>query len=56
MAGETVALKLAFTPLTHMSYESMRKMQAIQPKMKSIQERYKNDPTKELVYDVNWGK
>lgn len=42
----TVALKIAFTPLTHMSYESMRKMQAIQPKLKSIQERYKKDPTK----------
>ncbi len=42
----TLALKGLFTPLTHMSYESMRKMQAIQPKMKSIQERYKNDPQK----------
>lgn len=42
----TVVLKLLFTPLTHMSYASMRKMQAIQPKMKSIQERYKSDPAK----------
>ncbi len=42
----TIALKLLFTPLTHMSYESMRKMQAIQPKMKSIQERHKKDPSK----------
>ncbi len=40
----TCALKLLFAPMTHMSYESMRKMQAVQPKMKSIQERYKNDP------------
>lgn len=43
----TIALKLAFTPLTHMSYDSMRKMQAVQPKLKSIQERYKNDPQKQ---------
>lgn len=42
----TIALKLLFTPLTHMSYESMRKMKAVQPKMKAIQERYKNDPSK----------
>ena len=42
----TVGLKVAFTPLTHMSYDSMRKMQAIQPKLKSIQERHKKDPTK----------
>jgi YidC/Oxa1 family membrane protein insertase len=42
----TVAIKIAFTPLTHMSYESMRKMQAIQPKLKSIQERHKKDPAK----------
>jgi YidC/Oxa1 family membrane protein insertase len=42
----TIALKVAFIPLTHMSYESMRKMQAIQPKLKSIQERHKKDPTK----------
>lgn len=42
----TCVLKLLFAPMTHMSYESMRKMQAVQPKMKSIQERYKNDPQK----------
>lgn len=42
----TFALKGVFTPLTHMSYESMRKMQALQPKLKSLQERYKKDPTK----------
>ncbi len=42
----TLIIKGLFTPLTHMSYESMKKMQAIQPKVKSIQERYKNDPSK----------
>lgn len=42
----TCVIKLLFTPLTHMSYESMKKMQAIQPKLKSLQERYKGDPQK----------
>jgi len=42
----TCLIKLAFTPLTHMSFESMKKMQAIQPKLKAIQEKYKKDPTK----------
>ena len=40
----TCLIKLVFTPLTHMSFQSMKKMQAIQPKMKSLQERYKSDP------------
>lgn len=39
----TVLLKLLFTPLTHMSFESMKKMQALQPKLKAIQEQHKND-------------
>ncbi len=42
----TFLLKLLFSPLTHMSFESMKKMQALQPRIKSIQERYKKDPTK----------
>ena len=42
----TIGLKGLFAPLTHMSYESMKKMQAIQPKLKSLQQRYKNDPQK----------
>jgi YidC/Oxa1 family membrane protein insertase len=42
----TLVLKGVFTPLTHISYESMRKMQALQPKLKSLQERYKKDPAK----------
>lgn len=40
----TLLIKLLFTPLTHMSYASMSKMQALQPKMKAIQNQYKNDP------------
>ncbi len=42
----TLALKAVFTPLTHMSFQSMKKMQALQPKLKSLQERYKGDPAK----------
>ncbi len=42
----TLLLKGVFTPLTHMSFENMKKMQALQPKLKSLQERYKKDPTK----------
>lgn len=40
----TILIKLLFHPLTHKSYESMRKMQLIQPKMKAIQEQFKGDP------------
>lgn len=42
----TILIKLLFTPLTHMSFENMKKMQALQPKMKSLQERYKKDPAR----------
>jgi len=42
----TLIIKALFTPLTHMSFDNMKKMQAIQPKLKSLQERHKKDPTK----------
>ncbi|MBI3312773.1 MAG: membrane protein insertase YidC [Candidatus Omnitrophica bacterium] len=42
----TLILKLLFTPLTHISFESMKRMQALQPKLKSLQERYKKDPAR----------
>ncbi len=42
----TVAIKLLFSPLTHMSFASMKKMQALQPKLKSLQEQHKNDQAK----------
>ena len=42
----TCLVKLLFTPFTHMSFESMRKMQAIQPKVKALQEQYKKDQAK----------
>jgi YidC/Oxa1 family membrane protein insertase len=42
----TVLQKIAFHPLTHKSLKSMQAMQAIQPKLQAIQERYKNNPQK----------
>ncbi len=38
--------KLAFYPLTKTSTKSMKKMQELQPKMKALQEKYKNDKEK----------
>ncbi len=40
----TLLIKLLFAPLTHLSYSSMKKMQALAPKMKAIQEHNKKDP------------
>ena len=40
----TFIFKLLFTPLTHLSYESMKKMQALQPKLKALQKQYPKDP------------
>lgn len=42
----TVLLKLLLAPLTHQSYQSMRKMTVLQPKIRALQERYKNDRTR----------
>lgn len=39
----TLLIKLLFTPLTHFSYQSMSKMQALQPKIKALQKQFKND-------------
>ncbi|MCX7816875.1 MAG: membrane protein insertase YidC [Syntrophales bacterium] len=39
----TVIIKIIFWPLGTKSYESMKEMQKIQPKLKELQERYKND-------------
>jgi YidC/Oxa1 family membrane protein insertase len=43
----TVLVKLAFFPLANKSYESMSKMKKLQPDMKRIQERYKDDRMKQ---------
>jgi len=37
-------LKILLYPLTHKSFESSHKMQKIQPKLKELQAKYKNDP------------
>lgn len=39
----TIAIKLLFWPLTHKSYASMKEMQRIQPRIKQIRERFKDD-------------
>jgi YidC/Oxa1 family membrane protein insertase len=38
-----VAIKLVFLPLANKSYASMSKMKKVQPKLKEIQDRYKDD-------------
>lgn len=40
----TILIKVALFPITHKSYESTSKMSAIQPKMKELQAKYKDDP------------
>ena len=42
----TVIIKVLFFPLSQKSYKSMKKMQKLQPQMKILQERYKNDKSK----------
>lgn len=42
----TVVIKVFFFPLTQKSFKSMKKMQKVQPKLKILQQRYKNDKTK----------
>ena len=42
----TIMVRLVFWPLTRKSNESMKKMGAIQPQIKAIQEKFKGDPQK----------
>ncbi len=42
----TLVIKLLFWPLTNKSYQSTAKMQALQPKMKELQAKYKDNPQK----------
>ncbi len=42
----TVIIKLLFWPLTQASTRSMKRMQLLQPQMKALQEKYKDDPAK----------
>jgi YidC/Oxa1 family membrane protein insertase len=38
-----IVLKILFTPLTHKSQQSMKEMQKLQPEVKKLQEKYKED-------------
>src|SRR6185436_19255926 len=42
----TVIIKVLFWPLTQASTRSMKRLHALQPQMKAIQEKYKDDPLK----------
>ena len=42
----TVILKLVFWPLTKASIRSQKRMQALQPQLKAIADKYKDDPLK----------
>jgi YidC/Oxa1 family membrane protein insertase len=42
----TTMIKLVFWPLTQASTRSMKRMQALQPEIKKLQEKYKDDPQK----------
>lgn len=44
VVAASALMKLLFSPLTHMSYASMRKMQELQPKIRALQEQFKKDP------------
>ena len=40
----TILVRVIFWPLTHKGTESMKRMQALQPQMKAIKEKYKDNP------------
>jgi len=40
----SIVIKLVLTPFTKMSYRSMRAMQKLQPKMKELQQRHRDNP------------
>jgi|DewCreStandDraft_4_1066084.scaffolds.fasta_scaffold00547_45 YidC/Oxa1 family membrane protein insertase len=42
----TVIIKILFWPLTQASMRSMKRMAALQPQMRALQEKYKDDPAK----------
>lgn len=49
----TVLVKIVLFPLTHSQMKSMRGMQELQPKIKELQERYKDDPQKMQAQVMN---
>jgi YidC/Oxa1 family membrane protein insertase len=42
----TIIIKVLFWPLTQASTRSMKRLAALQPQMKALQEKYKDDPAK----------
>ena len=42
----TIIIKILFWPLTNASTKSMKRMAALQPQMKALQEKFKDDPAK----------
>jgi YidC/Oxa1 family membrane protein insertase len=42
----SILIKIILYPLTKKSYDSMRQMQELQPKLKALQEKYKSEPQK----------
>jgi YidC/Oxa1 family membrane protein insertase len=42
----TITIKIVFWPLTQASTRSAKRMQALQPQIKALQEKYKDDPVK----------
>jgi YidC/Oxa1 family membrane protein insertase len=40
----TIIVRVLFWPITHKGTESMRRMQALQPQLKAIQQKYKDNP------------
>ena len=46
IVGVTLVVKLLFWPLNHRSTVSMRKMSALNPELKKLREKYKDDPQK----------
>ncbi len=43
----TILIRVIFWPLTHKSTQSMKRMQAVQPLMKDIREKFKDNPQKQ---------
>ncbi len=52
----TVIIKLLFWPLTNASTKSMKRMAALQPQMKAIAEKYKDDPQKKNLKTMEFMK
>lgn len=49
----TILIKLALWPLQSIANKSMKKMQALQPKMEQLRQKYKDDPQKMNIETMN---